>query len=127
MILLITTGPMMYAVTLLWKDKSVVFDNNHLPSLLLANVRSIASKLDETELVVSHLGINIIVLTETWLTEFNKNTVCFKGYIPYHRPREKCKLSSGGVSILVSPDMISTKLQITCVYGYHVSQSGYLG
>ena len=66
---------MMYAVTLLWKDKIVVFDNNHLPSLLLANVRSIASKLDETELVVSHLGIYIIFLTETWLTEFNKNTV----------------------------------------------------
>ena len=104
---------MMYVVSKRWSDTSETFDNNHLPSLLVANVRSIASKLDETELVVSHLGINIIALTETWLTESNKNTVSFKGYIPYHRPREKCKRSSGGVSILVTPDMISTKLQIT--------------
>ena len=90
-----------------------VFDNNHLPSILLANVRSIASKLDETELVVSHLAINIIVLTETWLTASNRNTVSFNDYIPHHRPREQCKKSSGGVSILVSPDMVSTKLQIS--------------
>ena len=106
---------MMYTVTQPWKDSNriVTFDNNHLPSILLANVRSISNKLDETELVALHLGINIIVLTETWLTEFNINTISFKGYIPHHRPREQCKKSSGGVSILVSPDMVSSKLQIS--------------
>ena len=101
------------AVTPILIIRLVEFDRNHLPSLLLANVRSIANKLDEAELVVSHLGINIIVLTETWLTEYNMNTVSFRGYIPHHRPRGQCKRSSGGVSILVSPDMVSTKLQVT--------------
>ena len=90
-----------------------VFDQNHLPSLLLANVRSIIRKLDETEAVVSILNISIIVLTETWLTVYNQNTLSFQNYIAYHRPRGKCKRASGGVSILVSPDMVSTKLQIS--------------
>ena len=89
------------------------FDKNHLPSLLLANVRSIASKLDETEAVATLLDISIIVLTETWLSEQNKKAVSFTNYIAYHKLREKCKRASGGVSILVRPDMVTTKLQIT--------------
>ena len=46
-----------------------MFDKNHLPSIFLANIQSIANKLDETEIVVSLSKINIIILTETWLTE----------------------------------------------------------
>ena len=89
------------------------FDKNHLPSLLLANVRSIASKLDETDAVATLLDISIIVLTETWLSEQNKKAVSFTNYIAYHKLREKCKRALGGVSILVRPDMVTTKLQIT--------------
>ena len=65
---------MTFVVTPILIARLVEFDNNHLPSLLLANVRSIANKLDESDLVVSHLSINIIVLTETWLTKYNMNS-----------------------------------------------------
>ena len=71
------------------------------------------SKLDETEAVATLLEISIIVLTETWLSEQNKKALSFTNYIAYHKLREKCKRASGGVSILVRPDMVTTKLQIT--------------
>ena len=85
-----------------------MFDKNHLPSIFLANIQSIANKLDETEIVVSLSKINVIILTETWLTENTKNTVSFTDYIPYHKTRGICNRASGGVAILVSHDMIPT-------------------
>ena len=87
-----------------------MFDKNHLPSIFLANIQSIANKLDETEIVVSLSKINVIILTETWLTENTKNTVSFTDYIPYHKTRDICDRASGGVAILVSHDMIPTRL-----------------
>ena len=113
---------MTYAASQLLTTMTGIFDGNHLPSIFLANIQSIGNKLDETEALVSLLNINIITLTETWLSENTKNAVSFTNYISYHKTRNICARASGGVTILVSHDMVSTRLfkleteQLECLW-----------
>jgi hypothetical protein len=43
--------------------------NAYLPTVLIANVRSLASKIDELTIVAHVNDVDIICLTESWLSQ----------------------------------------------------------
>ena len=94
----------------IWHPKQIT--KKQLPILFLANIQSIANKLDETEYILNPLNANIACLTETWLSDKNKSTLSFNKYIAYHLTRDKCARVSGGVSVMLTHDMISSHMKI---------------
>ena len=85
-----------------------------LPVFLNANIRSFAnsSKKDKTveiEAILDLNDIDIACLTETWLTENNKDQIQFEKYNLFHAVRNKVLRVSGGVSIAVNEDLVSAR------------------
>ena len=85
-----------------------------LPVFLNANIRSFAnsSKKDKTveiEAILDLNNIDIACLTETWLTENNKDQIQFEKYNLFHAVRNKVLRVSGGVSIAVNEDLVSAR------------------
>ena len=89
----------------------------NLPSFLLANLRSIgiSGKNDKSPELAKILELNNIdfaCLTETWLSEENKDDMSFKDYNCVNLVRKKYKKVSGGVSILVKKGLTTKLLNI---------------
>ena len=93
-----------------WNIKTAI--KKQLPIIFLANIQSISNKMDETECTLNLLNANIACLTETWLSIQNKSTVSLSKYIAYHLTRNKCARVSGGVSVMLTHDMISSQMKI---------------
>ena len=88
-------------------------------------------KLDEYNILFKSIDnpFNIMIFTETWLTEINKDLCNFEGYTPLHllRPIDRhfdLKTKGDGVSIFIKNN-IDFKLGKTYVY-QHQQQSAYL-
>ena len=64
------------------------------------NCRSINNKIGTVQLLVLQEKVDILALTETWLTEDDPhaNQFCLEGYVFQHKPRIKKR--GGGVGIL---------------------------
>ena len=79
-----------------------VFQNSDLFSLIHSNIRSIPANLSKLIQYMSNLNVNfdIIGLSETWLTETNKDIYNLDGYdhVPLVRPDR----IHGGVSLFIS-------------------------
>ena len=73
------------------------------------NVRSLSKNFNKLQLFLDSLkcDFNVLVLTETWLTDDNKNLFSFPGYEGYYFIRHGKR--GGGVSIFL-------KDKYTCVY-----------
>ncbi len=61
---------------------------DHLPSLLLSNVRSLPNKLDEIQTRISSIKPNIVILTESWLDDtYPDASITIDGYSIIRRDR----------------------------------------
>ena len=53
----------------------------YVPSVLLSNVMSLASEVDEVSNVITNANLDIACITETWLRDhIHDNVVCIPGY-----------------------------------------------
>ena len=91
--------------------------NYNLPSFFLANMQSIGisgknDKSPELAEILRQNNIDFACLTETWLSENNKNQMVFKNYNCFNLVRQNVKRVSGGVSILVKKGLITNQLNI---------------
>lgn len=79
----------------------------NLPSVLLANVRSLRSKVDEVGVVSRTNNVSVVCLTETWLDdEISDSYVGIPGYFIIRRDRTSTvRDHGGGVSVYVKEDM----------------------
>ena len=85
--------------------------------MLLSNIQSFGSsentdKTTEIEAVLDLNGIDIATLTETWLSENNKDQVKLNNYVNFHSIRKNTLRSSGGVSILIKENIPANKIDI---------------
>ena len=81
----------------------------YLPSLLLSNIRSLAPKVDELEMVASLNEVSIICITETWLTpNIPDSAVLLPNFFLFRNDREFS--TGGGVCTYVSCDITSKRL-----------------
>ena len=79
-------------------------------SILNLNIRSLPKHYDEINLFLSRLNhsFKIIVLTETWLSESNKDDYPLPGYTGFHLVRSNKR--AGGVSVYVINEFNSIKV-----------------
>ena len=73
------------------------------PSFLNVNARSLSNKTNELEVICRDLNIDIICVTESWLTEDN-DTIHFAGYHPPFR-NDRQGRQGGGVLCLVNENI----------------------
>ena len=88
-----------------------------LPSFLLANLQSIGisggyNKSPELQEILDLNNIDIACLTETWLSESNKDEMSFTDYYCFNLVRKNVLRASGGVSILVKEGVPTNNLNI---------------
>ena len=93
-------------------------NKNHL-IVLLSNIQSFGKtdktdKTAELELVLKLNKVQVGVFTETWLDDITCQHLDIDNYVMFHATRSKSLRASGGVSIFVSDDIPSTKLNV-CV------------
>ena len=91
--------------------------NKKLPKFLLSNIQSFGSsentdKTTEVEAVLDLNSIDIATLTETWLTENNKDEIKLNNYVNFHSVRKNTLRSSGGVSILIRENIPANLIDI---------------
>ena len=80
-----------------------------LPSLFLANVRSLTNKLDDFEAVVRLNHPDIVCLTETWLSDdVPSEAVSIDGYDFFRKDRNR---QGGGLACYVRSGLPCTRLQ----------------
>ena len=75
------------------------------------NARSIVNKIDELELYIKEEELDIIGITETWLTEeIVTSEICPEGYTLYRKDRkDSVKTTGGGVALFVKHDINITE------------------
>ena len=79
-------------------------DCRTIPSILLTNVNRLLNKLDELYLLLSHSMVDIVCLTETWLTAEVPNCLCnLPRFILFRRDR--VERLGGGVCCYVRTDI----------------------
>ncbi len=62
--------------------------NSYIPAILLANVRAIASKVDEIQQIAELNSADIICITETWLSaNIPDSNVSIPGYNLFRQDR----------------------------------------
>ncbi|CAB4033726.1 Hypothetical predicted protein [Paramuricea clavata] len=89
----------------------VARDNNFpLPTLLVANVRSIINKIDELELVAQINQVEVICITESWLnTSVVDSMISLSNFIQFRNDRTySC---GGGVSIYIKEEIYCRRLE----------------
>ena len=94
-------------------------NKNHLPVVLLSNIQSFGKtdktdKTAELELVLKLNKVQVGIFTETWLDDITCQHIDIDKYVMFHATRSKTQRASGGVSIFVSDDIPSTKINV-CV------------
>ena len=92
-------------------------ETRKLPLFLLSNIQSFGcsentDKTTELESVLDTNKIDVSVLTETWLTENNKDKIQLNNYISFHSVRKNALRSSGGITILVKENIPANLLNI---------------
>ena len=75
-------------------------DNRTIPSVLLTNANHLMNKLDELYILLSHSIIDIVCLTETWLTTDIPNCLCNLPNFTLFR-RDRTERLGGGVCCYV--------------------------
>ena len=89
----------------------VARDNNfQLPTLLVANVRSIINKIDELELVAQINQVEVICITESWLnTSVVDSMISLSNFIQFRNDRTySC---GGGVCIYIKEEIYCRRLE----------------
>ncbi|CAH1270933.1 Hypp4516 [Branchiostoma lanceolatum] len=88
-----------------------------MPSLLLANARSLVNKLDEFSLTLSVNQTHIAAVTETWFTtDLPEEATSIEGYNLFHKDR--CDKRGGGVALYIK-NCIEAKLVDVGMVGMH--------
>ena len=92
-------------------DKNIPSKNIDEFSILRANVQNLTSlhKLQHLELLLSRHASDVCSLTETYLTNINRDLYKVKAYNVYHSTRDKY---GGGVSCLVKTTIKSSEFKI---------------
>ena len=87
--------------------------NSYIPAILSANVRAIASKVDEIQQIAELNSAGIICITETWLSaNIPDSNVSIPGYNLFRQDR--VHTTGGGVCVYID-DKIPCKLINSCV------------
>lgn len=81
-----------------------------MPNFLLANVQSIANKIDDFHTVIQSNNIDIACLTESWLNKsVPVEATKFEGYTTYRRDRQDGR-QGGGVMRVIKECISTTRL-----------------
>ena len=81
-----------------------------LPSFLVTNVRSLSQKIDELESVAEINQVDIICITESWLTPSCSNTmISLTNFIHFRKDRLFSR--GGGVCIYINAEIYCRKLE----------------
>ena len=76
--------------------------NTSLPSLFISNARSLVNKIDELSSTVSNYSADIVVITETWLSNNVDNSVIgLNGFSTFRHDRSDGR-RGGGVCVYVN-------------------------
>ena len=78
--------------------------NHLLPTVLMANVRSLSPKVDELGMIAHVNSVDIIAVTETWLTsDIPDNAVDIPNFNLFRKDRnDAIKRNGGGVGAYIS-------------------------
>ena len=82
------------------------------------NIRSIATKLDDVWLLVRQNSLDILVISETWLTsQISDDILIFSGFKVFRADRKQPKpgrtqTRGGGLAFLVHEDVLATQLRL---------------
>jgi hypothetical protein len=97
---------------------------NRFPSVLLSNVRSLVSKMDEVKLRVSQLHPSIVIFTESWLSdETPDSAVALDGYSVSRKDRNSL---GGGIICFIKDDVSFSVIVEHEVPSLPVSNSEFL-
>jgi hypothetical protein len=87
--------------------------NSYIPAILSANVRAIATKIDEIQQIAELNSVGIICITETWLSaNIPDSNVSIPGYNLFRQDR--AHTTGGGVCVYLD-EKIPCKLLNSCV------------
>ena len=90
-------------------------NNVYLPSVLIANVRSLSGKVDELSVIANINDIDIICITETWLTDtIPDSTVSLQNFNMFRNDRTSSV--GGGVCAY-----INSKIKVRRIYDFENS------
>ena len=92
-------------------SETVITVTKNKLSCMYFNARSIVNKIDELELYIKEEDLDIIGITETWLTEeILTSEICPEGYTLYRKDRKDLvKTRGGGVALFVKNDINITE------------------
>ena len=81
---------------------------SHFLSIIHQNIRSINNKFDDMSTFIQSLNKHpdVLVISETWLSDISKDQCKFAGYSSYHTARNY--RSGGGISIFVNTSLDSS-------------------
>jgi len=93
------------------KDANLKKNDTNILSCLYFNARSVANKLDELELIVKESNLDVIGITETWLTNDHSDTeVIIERYTVFKKDRnDPNKSRGGGVALYVKNNINGIK------------------
>ncbi len=85
-----------------------------MPSVLLTNVNRLSNKLDELYILLADSSVDIVCITETWLTAETPDSFCnLFGYLFYRNDRIErmgggvgCYVKTGIFSRLIDPPVL---------------------
>ena len=83
------------------------------------NIRSLPPKLDDTRMILQHHSIDILCLSETWLTtDISSDILIFPGYKVFRRDRTLPKRGrktarGGGLAVLAREELSVTTMSVT--------------
>ena len=84
-----------------------------LPSLMLTNANHILNKIDELSLLTLERGIDIVCVTESWLTDEIPDNVCdLNNYVLFRKDRSSNP--GGGVLCYVNGCISCRKVDVLC-------------
>ena len=79
-------------------------------SIMHLNCRSIASKTSEIQLLLHQLPVNVMAVTETWLTDAAAETILYPGYKFIHKSRGDTR--GGGIGFLAQDNIEFHKIDL---------------
>ena len=82
------------------------------------NIRSLNKKFEETELLITNMKIDLVILTETWITKGQKKFYNFNGYNSIYSCRQR---QGGGLGIF-----IKNNLEYEILENYESEDTSYI-
>src|ERR1043165_5718524 len=99
-------------------------DASHPFTILHLNCRSITYKINEIQTLLHQLSVNILAVTETWLTEPMVDTIHIPGYQFVHKCRKEGK--GGGTGFFIREGIEFSIMNLSCADNSNLYESMFI-